>query len=203
LRILLCPKQRKRNQPGFTLIEMLIALAISMIIVIGTAAFMQHMLSVTADHSDKKLAQIEVHYVGFWIGEDVAQAQSITLANSTVDGYPIQGFPITLSWTNPDDGNTTIVYSVESMKDKLGRTLLKLNRTKDDTGTSTIAEYLDPSLDDTGTPKTRCYQKTEIGDQTVLTDVLVLEVTAQVDRRVESGRYEIFPRAYSAGNVTW
>jgi len=196
LRILLCPKQRKRNQPGFTLIEMLIALAISMIIVIGTAAFMQHMLSVTADHSDKKLAQIEVHYVGFWIGEDVAQAQSISLANSTVSDYPIQGFPITLSWTNPDDGSTTIVYSVESMKDKLGRTLLRLNRTEDDTGNSTIAEYLDPLL-------TKCYQKTEIGDPTVLTDVLVLEVTAQVDRRVESGRYEIFPRAYSAGNVTW
>jgi len=196
LRILLCPKQRKRNQPGFTLIEMLIALAISMIIVIGTAAFMQHMLSVTADHSDKKLAQIEVHYVGFWIGEDVAQAQSISLANSTVDGYA-EGFPITLSWTNPDDGTTTtIIYSVGNMTDKLGRTLLRLNRAKDDTGNSTIAEYLDPLL-------TKCYQKTETGDQTVLTDVLVLEVTAQVDRRVESGSYEIFPRAYSAGNVTW
>jgi prepilin-type N-terminal cleavage/methylation domain-containing protein len=190
LKILICRKQKKRSQLGFTLVEMMIGLVIGTMILAGIGALMQHLLITTAQQSDKTLAQVEVHYVSFWIGEDVAQAQSISLAKSST------GFPLTLNWTDPEAGDTTIIYSVGNMTDKLGRTLLKLTRTKDGAGNSTVAEHLVPE-------GTRCYQKTETGNESVLTNVLVLEVTARVDQKVESGSYEISPRAYSAGNVTW
>ncbi len=177
-------RKQKRGQPGFTLIEMVVALAVAALILVGSAALMHYMVVATSNQSDQTTANLQVQYVSFWIGGDVVQAQTISLGNSTVSG-----FPLVLTEAAQDGGNYTVTYSVEGMKDKLGRDLLTLSRARAGAGNITVAQYLDPA-------STQCFQK-QSGNGTYM---LVLNVTAVVDQKQTSGRYEISPRA---GNVTW
>ena len=179
-------EQKKRSQPGFTLIEMVVALAVAAVILVSTVALGRYIVVATADQSDQVLARLQVQYVSFWIGEDVVQAQDVTIGNSTY--YFLRLYSDTSP--DPDGGEQWVEYHVEDMKDKVNGNLWRLYR-KTKSGTTVVAEYLDTSL-------TRCYQK-QSGNGTLL-DVLVLDVTAKVDQRESSGTYEINPRA---GTVTW
>jgi len=176
--------RRNGSQPGFTLVELVIAVAIGAIVLAGGVAILRAMLISTSDSTDKELAMLEVQYVNFWIGEDVVQGQNITLGNSSNGG-----FPLVIDWASgtPVLQSTTVNYNVETMTDS---NLWKLYRTKNSEKLM-VAEYLDPSL-------TRCYQK-QLGNGTYV-NVLVLEVTSEVNRKSASGSYEISPRY---GNTTW
>ena len=178
----------KRSQPGFTLVELVIAVAIGAIILAGGVAILRAMLVSTQDSTDKELAMLEVQYVNFWIGEDTIQAQKVEVGNTSGPG-----FPLTLNWMDVLKGNTTVIYDVAYM-DKPDQDLWRLSRVKTDdegTGNLTVAEYLDPSL-------TICYQK-QLGNGTPI-NVLVLNVASQVNRKSASGSYEVNPRF---GNTTW
>ena len=204
----------RAHQRGFTLVELLIGLTLSAVILAAGAALLNHMLVATGDSADKTLARMQLQYVSFWVGEDVAQAQSISLGNSTVNGGNVTGFPIVLEWADPFRGNSTVTYEVEGMTDEFGRQLLKLNRVKEDfnlsgetyrIGNVTVSEYLVYAGSDPGNIAEReflkCYQKETVsGNETAYMQVLVLEVTSWVDRQKESARFEIQPRI---GNVTW
>jgi hypothetical protein len=165
------------------MVELMIAIAIGGVILAGAVAILRPMIVSTGDSSDESLARFEVQSVDFWIGDDVVQAQSVSLGNSSNGG-----FPLIINWTTPQP--TTITYDVETMKDNLDRDLWRLYRTNN-SQKATVAEYLDPLL-------TSCSQK-QLGNGT-LVNVLVLNVASQVDRQSASGSYEINPRF---GNVTW
>jgi hypothetical protein len=165
------------------MVELMIAIAIGGVILAGAVAILRPMIVSTGDSSDESLARFEVQSVDFWIGDDVVQAQSVSLGNSSNGG-----FPLIINWTTPQP--TTITYDVETMKDNLARDLWRLYRTNN-SQKATVAEYLDPLL-------TSCSQK-QLGNGTPI-NVLVLNVASQVDRRSASGSYEINPRF---GNVTW
>jgi hypothetical protein len=179
------------------MVELMVAVAISAVILVGSGAALRAMLVSTGDSSDKTLARLEVQYVNFWIGEDVMQAQEVDIGNITDVRYP-DPF-LYLFWDTWPYGEVptvhTVEYSVEDMKDKLNRNLWRLYRTTDaDTAhpiTTVVAEYLDPLL-------TSCSQK-QLGNGT-LVNVLVLEVASQVDDQSASGSYEMNPRA---SIVTW
>ena len=179
----------RRSQLGFTMVELVIAVAVSAVILVGSGAALHAMLVSTGDSSDKTLARLEVQYANFWISEDVIQATEVDIGNITDLRYP---YPFLYLWldTWPYGGLQTVEYSVEDMKDKLNRDLWRLYRTTD-SGTTVVAEYLDPLL-------TSCSQK-QLGNGT-LVNVLVLEVASQVDNQRASGSYEINPRA---SNVMW
>jgi len=195
-------KQKKRSQLGFTLVELVVAISVGAVVLVGAAALMYYMVVGTGEESDQWLADLQVQYVSFWIGEDVVQAQSISLSNYTTDaGYTVVGFPfvLTLTLEDPQAGTYTVTYGVKDMKDNLGRDLLSLYRySTEDSGNLTVAQYLDPQ-------GTTMYQPQQIGshqvgDETYDTYKLVLEVTAKVNQKQASGIYEISPRA---GNFTW
>jgi len=200
----------KANQFGFTLVEMMIALALSAVILAAAAALLHYMVVVTADNTDKTLAKLQLQYVSFWVGEDVAQAQSISLSNSTVAGYNVEGFPLVLQWTDPFRGDRTVIYQVESMTDEFGRQLLKLNRYDSRTGNVTVAEYLvyegsqyqgSDIVNIAEREFAKCYQKEIVYDGEIdYMQDLVIEVTAWVDEQKESAKFDIQPRM---GNVTW
>jgi len=193
-------KQNKRSQPGFTLVEIVVALAVGAVILVGAAALMYYMVVGTGEQSDQVTARLQVQYVSFWIGEDVVQAQSISLSNYTTDaGYTVVGFPFVLTLEDPQAGTYTVTYGVKDMKDNLGRDLLSLYRySTENSGNITVAQYLDPQ----GTTMYQPQQvgSHQVGDETYDTYKLVLEVTAKVDQKQASGTYEINPRA---GNFTW
>ena len=182
-------QREQGSQAGFTLAELIISIALMSLILVGSMGLLSHMVIVSDDNGDRTMAALQAQYASFWIGEDVVQAQSITFGNSTGSG-----FPLILGWiapSMPGVGNNTVTYAVGNMTDRLGRSLWQLERTYEvdglNRGTSVVAEYLDPE-------STECLQKDEDPN------VLVLEVTAKIDRREQSGTYETHPRA---GNVTW
>ena len=175
-------KRSKSSQPGFTLMELVIAIAISAVILVGIGAALRVILVSSADSTNKALARIEVQYADSWIGDDVVQAQSVSMGSS---GNGWGGFPLNISWTTPQPGNIT--YSIQPITDKLGRNLWSLCRTTN-SGTATVAEYLNPLL-------TSC----SLGFGT-FGNVLVLNVASEVDTYSASASYTITPRA---GNVTW
>jgi len=186
-------RKQNRRLPGFTLIELAVALAIVAIIIGGIVALGRYMVVGTREQSDQVLARLQVQYVSFWIGEDVVQAGNISLGNYTTDsGYKVVGFPFVLECVDKDKVNYTVTYGVQDMKDNLGRDLLSLYRySTKNSGNVTVAQYLDPL-------STRC-QRGQLGNGTLL-NVLKLDVTAMVNQKESSGTYEISPRK---GNVTW
>jgi prepilin-type N-terminal cleavage/methylation domain-containing protein len=195
-----CRKQRKRSQLGFTLVEIVVALAVAALVLVGAAALMYYMVVGTGEQSDQVTARLQVQYVSFWIGEDVVQAQSISLGNYTTDaGYKVVGFPFVLGCVDKDDVNYTVTYGVQDMKDNLGRDLMSLYRystENSNSGNITVAQYLDPQGTECQFQQVGSHQ---VGNETYDTYKLVLEVTAMVNQRESSGTYEINPRA---GNVT-
>ena len=175
---------RKRgSELCYTLAELMVAIAVSALIVVGSLLILRHVAVVTAENRSEMLAKLQVQYVGFWISEDALQAQSVGLKDPDPEGI---GFPLTLTWKEWDGDENKVTYEVEGMVDEMGRNLWRLKRghtlNGESQGTIVVGEYLDPGL-------TRCFWD-ESSD-----DLLVLEVTARVDRNEASDRYEIQPRA--------
>jgi len=186
-------EQKKRRQPGFTLIEMVVALAVAAIVLVSTIALGRYIVVATGDQSDQVLARLQVQYVSFWIGEDVVQANTVKIGNITEDrwhGDPISSEYILFLYRNtwPDD-KTVEYYIYEDTKNNLWSLYRTVWEAGEPEATTVVAEYLDPL-------STRLYQKQSADGAYVLE----LDVTAVVDQKQTSGTYEIHPRA---GNVTW
>lgn len=175
--------QKRGSQRGFTLVELLIAIAVGAFIVVGSLVILSHMIIVTAENRDETMAVLQVQYVGFWISEDVVQAQYVNPLGSESGGT---GFPLTVRWTEWDGDVNEVEYKVVGMVDEMGRNLWQLTREHfvngESYGTILVGEYLDTGL-------TRCFWHED------LEDVLVVEVTARVDRNEASSTYEVHPRA--------
>jgi len=187
-------KGKIKRQRGFTLVELLIALAISAIIIVGVLAIARILIVNSANATDRAVASQQVHYVEYWISQDVVQAGNITLGGNSTTG----NFPLIISIPG-NLGNSTVIYDVESMKDKLGNDLWRLNRTKIEadgtSGTSMMAKYLLP-WSDIPPEEAQGNQGTRIkpGNTTELANLVILEVGALVDKSVALARYEIHPR---------
>ena len=199
---------KKRSQRGFTLVELMIALAVSAMLMVGSMQLLSHMVVTTAQNRAKTMAMLQVQYVGFWITEDVVQARpdGVTptdpLNPATLDSL------LTIQWTQWNGVQHRIVYSVEPEGDgtwTLYRNYLDVAKdgvTILGNGTTVVGELLDP----TGTPcnpgGTRCEWVTG-GNAT---DVLRLDVSAVGDPYAKdpdtgcykyevSRTYEINPRS--------
>ncbi len=182
--------QRKRSQRGFSLVELMIALAVSAIIVVGTMTILRYLVIVSADNRAETMAILQVQYVGFWISEDVVQAQYVDPHESESGGT---GFPLTVEWTEWDGDLNRVVYRVEGMVDRKGSDLglwalyrkhvvIPVGQSEIDYGESLVGQYLDPG-------RTRSFWDKDLGD------VLVLQVAATVDGNEANSTYQINPRA--------
>ena len=173
--------KRKRSQLGFTLAEVVIAIAVSAILLVGSVELVSHMVIATAKNRANTMAMLQVQYVGFWITEDVVQARA--------DGVSLggaQGFPLTVEWTAWNGDVNKITYSVEGQVWKLTRHYQYTPKggAVIDKGTVVVGESLEPA-------GTSCEWVTG-GNAT---NVLKLEVTANIDGKVATRTYEINPRS--------
>jgi type II secretory pathway component PulJ len=188
------------------MVELVIAIAISSVIVVGSLMLLGRMITVSDENRNKTTASQEVQYVGFWISEDVIQAQKITL------GDPVKGFPLTLSWVDTGSNKEyTVIYNLEGPQNGLykiereewiyqagqgnvsqGKTLLGQNLVGQDNADvdkdGNTTEWL-----------TRAYKYTAPQEDPLVGKVssLILYVTANVYNRVATNEYEIHPRAFS------
>jgi len=164
-------KKLNRGQQGFTLIEMLVAIALTSII--GTAAIMaiHQVLIGTVLSNDQNTVINQVRNAGYWIEHDALMAQSVNASGESE-------FSLTLTWTDWDDDAHQVVYGLEPSPGELKR--LQRQETINDTQvtTTTVGRYIDAD-------NTSCHWDGE---------VLTVNITAQVGDKTETRTFQAKPR---------
>jgi len=102
-----------RNQKGFTLVELLIALAITAIIAGGVTTAIFQVFTGNARTSNHMTAVRQVQEAGYWVSHDTQMAQSVNATGAA-------GFPLVLSWVKWDGTADNVTYTLTS--DQLVRT---------------------------------------------------------------------------------
>lgn len=136
-----------KNQRGFTLVEMIIVLAIVGIVIGATTMTIFQVTNGSASTSNHMTAIRQVQNAGYWVSRDAQMAQIVEPApNPDPDG-----FPLTLTWTDRDGYDHQVVYSLVDMSGglkKLQRQHTCVALGLDETGI--MAEFIDPD-------ETNCY----------------------------------------------
>ena len=142
------PRMRltNRNQRGFTLVELLVALAIEGILAGGIVAVIFQVSNVSSKSADHMTAIKQVENAAHWLSRDAMMAQTHP---SESDNY--SSFPLTLTWadwdyTTHDTTENNVVYTIEN--GDLKRTQnVRINGGSWSPTVSLIARYIDPSLE--------------------------------------------------------
>jgi type II secretory pathway pseudopilin PulG len=168
---------RIRSEDGYSLIGIVIALAIITIITSGIMMAIHQIYNTSSDNTNHLVAIREVENAGRWFTLDGQKALIIEPEQDP------DGFPLTISWDDTDDNQHEVVYTL-SPDNKLQREHY-INRTVNpnpDT-TTLVASYIDLS-------NTSC-SVTENNE-------LIANVTAAVNidgvTYTEARTYRIFPR---------
>jgi prepilin-type N-terminal cleavage/methylation domain-containing protein len=164
------------NQKGFTLLELIIAIAIAGLITAGITVAIMQILTINTRASNHMIAVRQVQQAGKEVSKDTLQAQP-----SKIDDDPAEAF-LVLNWTDSQGGNNTVIYTLQTMPSSPALSMLArshtINGTDEVTARAVVAEYIDPD-------KTSC----------VWADgVLTFNVTATVGSESETRIYEIEPR---------
>jgi len=170
-----------KKESAFTLTELMVAIAIGAILLVGTMTIARYLIVGSAESAERTIARLEVQYVNFWLSEDVVQAQTIDIGDAST------GFPLEISWTTSEGVNNIVTYSFADIDEVTGLgSLMRTHVTGESNSTMLVAENLDTEV-------TVSYQKTVgPGDEEVA--VLVVDVTAKVGLSEASSHYEIHPR---------
>jgi prepilin-type N-terminal cleavage/methylation domain-containing protein len=125
-----------KSETGFTLIEVLVSLAITSIIGLGATIASGQVLNETARNSDYTTASRNAMNAIHWISRDALMAQTI----SGVAGFP-QTSDLSLAWVDWGNSSHNATYSLENGQ---------LRRTYTD-GTqiteNLVAEYINPDAE--------------------------------------------------------
>jgi prepilin-type N-terminal cleavage/methylation domain-containing protein len=127
-----------KSQAGFTLIELIVAVAITSLISLGASISSAQLMNQTSRDSDYTTASRQAMNVINWIGRDALVAQSI---NGTA-GFPGTG-SLTFSWTGWDN----IVYSANYST--VNGTLRRTYSNGSNVSTTFIAENINTAADKT------------------------------------------------------
>ena len=130
-------KELKKDQRGFTLVELLVAIAIVGIITLGITMTISQIYTINIGASNHMIAVRQVQQAGKEVSKDTLQAQSVNATGS-------QGFPLTLTWDECGTNQTnTVVYELVDITDEVGK--LQRSHQIDGVieGVRVIAQYID------------------------------------------------------------
>jgi prepilin-type N-terminal cleavage/methylation domain-containing protein len=130
-----------RNQLGFTLMEMAIAMLISGIICGSVTATLFQVFDSSSRTSTHMTAVRQVRSAGYWVSHDVLMAQDVVIANESVDDPDGSRFPFTLTWSDWTENKVhTVTYSI------VGDELQRADSINSGPATvGVIAEFIDPA----------------------------------------------------------
>ena len=174
------------NQRGFTLIELMIVIAIAGLITVGITGAISQLLTVNTRASNHMIAVRQVQQAGKEVSKDTLQAQNIIPTEGAGEYPPDTSFPLSLNWTDWEGVVNVVVYDITEHGD-LQRTHTR-NDTAEATAPPVVARYVDVSIDPiTGRARTNC-------DWDAINGVLTFTVTATLGTQSETRIYEIEPR---------
>ena len=164
-------KRLKKGERGFTLIEVLIAIAITGIIAAAITGAIFQVFNVNTRSSNRMIAVRQVQQAGKEVSKDVLQSQPDKI---DYDELP-DGYFLLLGWTDWEGQENDVSYKIEDNK-------LQRTHTIDGEPASTappiVAEYIDPA------------QTSFVLDG----DTFQFTVTATVGEESETRVYEVKPR---------
>lgn len=143
-----------KNQIGFTLIEIVVAIAITGFIGAGVATATVQVLTQSTRNTDYTAASRHTLNSIHWISRDAQMAQ-------TVEPNGASGFPLTLGWVEWDNTAHQVTYTLED-----GTLQRSYSVNGGEPSDTVVAQYINP-----GTEMTNCQ---------FASGVLTLKVTATV-----------------------
>ena len=170
-------KRLKDGQSGFTLVELIIAIAIAAVITGGITAAIMQILTINHRDSNHMIAVRQVQQAGDQVSKDALQAQVVNATGT-------QGVPLILTWQEWGTNTTHIVtYDLTDMSSGLKKLQRKHYVNSVLNLTTVVAEYIDPS-------QTSCVPPGVLAPSGVLN----FTVTATVGTESETRTYKIEPR---------
>ena len=168
-------KRLKKGEKGFTLVELLIVIAITGLITGGITMTIFQVFNINTRNTNRMTAVRQVQNAGFWVSPDVQMAQNVTPGGSS-------GFPLTLTWEEWATGNNhTVVYTLVDMSGGLKKLWRSHSVTGGNSTVTPIAEYIDP-VQTSFVPASGAFNFT---------------VTATLGGQTETRVYEVTPRPES------
>ncbi len=112
-------KQRADNQKGFTLIEVLVAVAILGLVVSVISISIIQIITGTERNNAKIIALADIEHAAAWLNQDLLMAQTILVSDGQnedplVYGQPVDlvtGDTLILNWTDYYGGDATVHQS--------------------------------------------------------------------------------------------
>lgn len=162
------------GRKGFTLIEIIISIAISAILGLGAAAVLTQMFSENRRATTSMENTQQVENVGYWLTRDALIAQIIEPGVS-------EGFPLRLKWQNWEFGAGGIIVNNQIEYSISGENLM---RTKSINGVTQTQTRVASNIDVTATSCT--YSEID--------HLITLDVTAREGTATKSYTYQVRPR---------
>jgi len=96
-----------RNQRGFTLIEVILSIAIAGLLGVGVTSTISQTIGVNTIASQHMIAVQQVENAGYWMNYDTLMAQAIAPSVGS-------GFPLSLTWVSWSGDTTQVTYALSS-----------------------------------------------------------------------------------------
>ena len=163
-----------KSQKGITMLELLMAFAVTGIITGGITATLYQMVTGSARTSNHLTAVKQVQNAGYWVSRDAQAAQD-------VDDDPGGGELLVLTWTDWDDVVHTVTYTLD------GTELWR----DDGVEQSAVAQFVDVD------PAKTSFDFADTNGDT-LDDTVIFRVTVTIgsglQEETETREYRIVPR---------